>query len=129
MKKFLSYKIEKWVIVGWNTWVNQKFCTILVIWGTIWQLLMLLSRSWRWWTALDCKMPCSSATHRICFSDLEHSLRIHRFRLTWTCLIFEVLATWAKFFEIFALWLTVPSPSIQQNILAASATLWPSSNS
>ena len=30
---------------------------------------------------------------------LEHSLRIHGFRLTWPCLIIEVLATRAKFLE------------------------------
>ena len=33
------------------TWVNQKFCNILVIWGTIWPLQLL--RSWKWQTIHD----------------------------------------------------------------------------
>ena len=45
--------------------VSQKFCNILVIWGTIQQLWMLLPRLWRWWTTLECKMPNSPDTLRM----------------------------------------------------------------
>ena len=38
-------------------------------------------------------------THWICFYGLEHSIGIYGFRPTWTCLIIEILAIWAKFLE------------------------------
>ena len=31
-----------------NTRGSKKFCNILVVWGTIWQLWMLLLRLWKW---------------------------------------------------------------------------------
>ena len=45
-----------------------------------------------------------SAIHWICFSSLEHGLRIHAFRLTWPCQIIEVLATRAEFFQLSGYW-------------------------
>ena len=35
--------------------MSQRFCNILVTWGSIQQLWMFLPRSWRWWTTLDCE--------------------------------------------------------------------------
>ena len=35
----------------------KSFAIFLVMWGTIWLLLMLLLWLWRWWTILDCEMP------------------------------------------------------------------------
>ena len=79
--------------------MSQKFCNILIIW----QLQMLLPRSWRWqttelWdTELTWYFPTSS---RIYLHGLEHSLRIHGFRPTWSCLMIKVFATQAKFLEL-----------------------------
>ena len=33
-----------------STRSSQKFCTILVTWGIIWQITVLFPRSWKWWT-------------------------------------------------------------------------------
>ena len=41
-----------------------------------------------------------SATHQICLYGWEHNLWIHGFRVTWPCLIIEVLATLSKFLEL-----------------------------
>ena len=35
----------------------QRFCNILVLWGTTWQYLMLLLRSLKWQISQDCKIP------------------------------------------------------------------------
>ena len=48
----------------------QKFCNILVIWGTIKQLWRLLPKSWRWWTILGSKMPSSPDTLQVPQPDL-----------------------------------------------------------
>ena len=83
LKNFFFYSVS---ILRWD-----MFCNILVIWSTIWQLEMLLLRSWRWWTPLDwdAKLAwCSqSFSHQIYLSGLEHSHRIHCFRLNWLWLL------------------------------------------
>ena len=48
-----------------NTRVSQKFFKNLVTWGTIPQLLKLLSKSWRWRKRKDCRMMSSPDTLRI----------------------------------------------------------------
>ena len=50
-------------------------------------------------------------THQICFYSLEHSHRIHSFRLTLPSLIVEVLAILVKFLNhpLTVLWSSVPS--------------------
>ena len=60
-----------------------------------------------------------STTFQICRYALEHSLRIHSFRLTWPCLIVKVLATQAKFLKPsgYCLHLSVP----ELNYVACSA--------
>ena len=45
-----------------HVYQSQKFCNILVAWGTVQQLRMLLPRSWRWWTTLVCEMLRSPVT-------------------------------------------------------------------
>ena len=49
----------------YNTRTSQKFCNILVVCGSIRQLLMLLPRSCRWWTTLDSEMQSSPDTLRV----------------------------------------------------------------
>ena len=51
------------------TRVSQKFCNILVAWGTIQQLWMLLLSSWKCWTTLDCEIPNSSDTFQGLFME------------------------------------------------------------
>ena len=62
---------------------------------------MLLLKTWRWWIPLECEMSSLSDTLQVitCFYGLEHSPRIHGFRLTWPWLIVKVLVTQAKFLE------------------------------
>ena len=38
---------------------------------------------------------------QVCLYGLEHGIGIYSFRPPWPCLIVEVLATWAKFLELF----------------------------
>ena len=45
-----------------KAWVNQKFCNILVTWGTIRQHHLLLPKSWKWRTTLVTEMPRSPDT-------------------------------------------------------------------
>ena len=47
------------------TRVNQKFCNILVTRGTVWFLRMLLRKSWRRRTTLDCEILSSHDNPRI----------------------------------------------------------------
>ena len=81
---------------------SQRFSNILVMWGTIWQLRMLLSRLWRWQTILDWDAKLTwyslSVSHWLDYG-LEHGLGIYGFRSTWPCLIIKVLATWVKLLE------------------------------
>ena len=42
--------------------VIQKFCNILVRWGTVWEFRMLLLTSWKWRTTLDWEIPNSPDT-------------------------------------------------------------------
>ena len=72
-----------------------KFGNILVNWGTIQQLQMLLTRPWRWKITLDNEMVRSPDTLR----GLEHGLGIYAFWPTCPCLIFEFLASRAKFLQ------------------------------
>ena len=46
-------------IISRSTRVSQKFCNILVLWGTVQQLWMLLRRSWRWQITLDYQLLSS----------------------------------------------------------------------
>ena len=82
-----------------SPWVSWWFCNILAMWGTIWQLQMVLSRLWKWQTGLwDVELTwySLSATHQICL--YEYSLEIYGFKSIWLCPIVEILATWVKFF-------------------------------
>ena len=70
--------------------------------STIWQLWMVLLRSWRWQTMLDCEilMPDNlSVTHWICLYSSEYKLTIHGLMPISPCLIVEVLTTWGKFIQ------------------------------
>ena len=43
-----------------------------------------------------------SATRQICLYGLEQGLGIHGFKLTWSCLVVEVLSIQVKFLRLFA---------------------------
>ena len=97
------FSFQQWIHYI-NARVSQKFCNILVKWGTIWWLQMHLLMMWRWWTTLDCEMPSSPDTLQVLLIGfylygLEYSFRIHCFWPIWLCLIIKVLATWAKFLQ------------------------------
>ena len=64
-----------------------------------------------------------SATRQIWSYDLEHSLGIHGFSPTWSCLIAEFLTTQLKFFEDPSGYCTGPSPFVKQMFLFASVAL------
>ena len=88
------------------TKVSQKFCNILVMWGTIQHLYKLLQRPWKWrvnselW---DAKLTSYTlnGTCQILLYGLKLDLRINAFRLTRPCMFINVLATWAKFLKPF----------------------------
>ena len=83
--------------------MSQKFCNVLVAWSTIWQVRMLLPRSWKWQTTLDSKIPSSCDTlwvlldYRICLYGLEPW--IPWFKAFLTLPIVKVLTAWEKFLE------------------------------
>ena len=52
------------------TRVSYMFCNILQTWGTIRQLRMLLLRSWRWQTIMDCEMLSSPDNPQFLFTIL-----------------------------------------------------------
>ena len=93
-KKSSGYKVNVEMNYEILEYVSQKFCNILVTWGTIQHLRMLFLRLWRWWIILDCEMP--SLPGWINLYDLEHSLSIHGVRSIWPSLIVKVLVTQAK---------------------------------
>ena len=62
---FLIWGIILWIELSWpekneddcftdDTRENQMFCIILVIGVASWQLQMLLTTLWKWWTTLNC---------------------------------------------------------------------------
>ena len=55
MALFDTFKVREVAV----TKMSQKFYIILVTWGTIQQVWMLLQRSCRWQTILDCEMASS----------------------------------------------------------------------
>ena len=75
----LSNYLKELIFTG----VSQKFCNIIITQGTIQQFWLLLPRSWRWWTILNCETPSLPDTLWICLYGLEHDLSIHSFRPTW----------------------------------------------
>ena len=86
------------------TRVSQKFCNILVSWGTIWKVLDAFAKTIKGTnhTGLwDVKLSwySLSATHQICLHGLRHSLRFPDFRSTWHCKIIEVFVSCLKFLE------------------------------
>ena len=48
---------------------------------------------------MDCDILSSPDTLWVCLYGLEHSFRLHGFIPTWPCLIINILATYARFFE------------------------------
>ena len=49
--------------------VSHKFCSILLTWGTIQQLRMVLPRSWKGQTTLNCKMPSLPDTLQVLLAE------------------------------------------------------------
>ena len=81
--------------------VSQKFFNILAIWGTVWQLQILLPKLRKEWNKFGlCNAELTwyspSATYRVCLYSLEHSLGIYSFWPIWTCLRVKVFATLLK---------------------------------
>ena len=67
------------------------FFFFILTWSIIRQLRMLLLRSCEWRTTLDCEIPKRLILSKCYSADLPlwmgHSLGIHAFSLTWTCLV------------------------------------------
>ena len=90
---------------------------------------MLLLRSWRWRTTLDCEMQglpvilWELATHWICLYCLKYDLRIHGFRPSWLSKFFQPERNFLNHLDTL-LWSTA-----QQMFLVSSAVLWSISNS
>ena len=66
------------------TRVSQRFCNILITWSTIPFLeMLLLGRSWKYRTTLDCEIPSLPDTLRVTLriwqNSLEHGLEIYTF--------------------------------------------------
>ena len=96
---------------------------------------MVLPKSWKWWTTLNCGMSSFPDTLRVlpagfASDGLKHCLGIHVFRPTWLCLIVEVLATWEKFLKPLS-YCTVINCNFtfnQHNFFIASVVSWYSLN-
>ena len=104
------------------TRVSYMFCNILQTWGTIRQLRMLLLRSWRWQTIMDCEMLSSPDNPQFLFTILASmdwsTVSESTFFFfcvfffvfcffpwpSWPCLLVEVLTIRAKFLEPFVQW-------------------------
>ena len=116
-----------------DTRVSQKFHSILVTRGTIWQLEMVLLRVWRWWndTGLwDAELAWYSPTTTwpICLNGLELRLGFYGFMPTWLLRFLQPVQKFSNLLVI-ALWSTVPSSFAQQMFFIVSTMLWLSSNS
>ena len=74
------------------TGMSQKFCNILITWGTIGQLRVLLSKSWRLPATLNYKKPNTSETLWVLLTGIaawkmDSKSSLNR---TWPCLIIKL---------------------------------------
>ena len=60
----ICYTTNASIVINLNSHItmNQKFCNILVTWGTIRLFMIFLPKSWRWWTPLNCEKPSAPDT-------------------------------------------------------------------
>ena len=92
----------------YNTRLSQKFCNILVMWSTNWQLQMLLPRSQKWQAMLNCEMSSMPDTLR----ELLTGFALMAFKPTWLLRFYQ--SKWNFFNRVLTvLWPTVP-PLIAQ---------------
>ena len=89
-----------------------KFCNILVIWGTIWQLQILLPRSLRWQTTLDWDAKLARFAS-MAWSKALKSMILGLLDLAW--LLSFLQPEWNLLNHLVTvLWPTMPSPFQQQ---------------
>ena len=99
----------------------KKWFNILVIWRKIWQLRMLLLRSWRW--HMECEMPGSPDTLRVLlckFTPVAWSTVSEStvFRLPDFAWLSRFLQPGRNFLKLLITiqWATTHSPFVQQNV-------------
>ena len=92
-----------------STRVSQKFCIILVIWGTIQQLWMLLLRLCRWGTILDSEIMSSPDSIWGKLREKNPQKTVHSFYVVWLdyflclcCSFFHILTEYQTFLS--SLW-------------------------
>ena len=131
LPEFVSQFWLRSLITSIYTRVSQTFCIILVMWGTIQQLQMHLSKLWKWRTPMHCEMPSYSpiAIRWIYISSLKHGFEIHDYMRTWVYLIVKVLATRVKCLPLFDYCSMINCTFTFRIFMVCSAALWLSSNS
>ena len=131
----LNKSVMNWLEENHITRLSQKFCNILVTWDTIWQLLMLWPRLWRWWTTLNCEIHSSSDTLQVLLT--KFFFMVLSTALESTVLALPDLAWSSRFLQpeqnflnhpFTVLWSTAPWPFMQQIFLIAFVALWLSLN-
>ena len=70
--------------IYWLGWVNLFFFSNLLTWGTVQQVRLFLTNSWRWQIMLDFQKPNSPYIHQIYLYSFEHC---------WSCLTVSIFAT------------------------------------
>ena len=128
---------NQWTIVDKKKWtkvtrVSQKFCNILITWGTIWQLLVFLPRSWKWWTILGREMLTLPDTLQVqlavfvfmAWSTVSESMFLELVDFAWLLRFLQPKQNILNYL-LTVLWLTALSSFAQQMFLVA---LCPSSN-
>ena len=105
------------------------------MYGTYWQLKMLLLRSWRWQTTLDCKKLSSPDTLWVLLTGFPYmtlSMALEPMvlglpDLSWLSRFLQPKQNFSSHL-VSLLWSTV-SPFAPQMFLVASSMIWPSLNS
>ena len=89
---FFLFSINYWISLVnelaihlyWTTArVKQKFSNILVMCGTIQKFGMLLPRSWRWQTTLDCEMLSSPDTLPVLLAGFAEIVKVTNYTRLW----------------------------------------------
>ena len=104
-----------------NTWLSWKFCYILVSL----QLWILLLRSWRLQTTLDCMIWNSYLTKFVSmtWSTVLESMFLSLLDYAWSLRFLQLKRNFLNHL-VTVLWSTAPSTFAQQIFLVASAVLY-----
>ena len=110
-KKKKKMPIQTHLILMGSIWVSQKYCIILVRWGTIQQLQVILQTSLRGQITRDCEMLSLPKTLRLLLARIASMTRNMASELTYLGWIDKVLVTRAKFLQpsVYCTVITVPS--------------------